>query len=186
MGTNNRKTSEEFCKIMSITKKNFKNNLTRTLYFKLIDAIGTTYINATLGNLAITYVTVFPSDFKAYKNKLPLIILEEDRRDRSLLYEQGGRSSYIDTYNIHIVAGGYKNEFNDSFLKNALSDEVYFLFDREVYDYKNYDTDETGTVEGNIRTSIELATSIQPDVVSAYTRHRTKLRLSIETLIYNN
>jgi hypothetical protein len=171
---------------MGITKVNFKNNLVRTLDKLLKAEIGTTYVNSVLGNLPITYTTVFPSNFKAYADKLPLIVIEDGGRDGSDLMEMGGRSTYIDTFVISIIAGGYKNEYHDSFLKNALSDQIYFLFDKMTYDFKNYDTDTNGTVEGNIRTYIELANNVQPDVVSMFSRHRSRLRLQIETLIYNN
>jgi hypothetical protein len=170
---------------MTITKKNYKNNLTRTLYYLIKGELGTTYTNTDLGNLPITYVSVFPSDFKAYADKLPLIIIEEGGRDGSELMELGGRSIYRESYTIYVVAGGSKEDYHNSFLKNALTDDIFFLFDKKTYDFKNYDTETNGTVEGTIKTAVELANSAQSDKISAFSRHRDRLRVSVETLIYN-
>ncbi|MDD4804007.1 MAG: hypothetical protein PHN69_02430 [Candidatus Pacebacteria bacterium] len=170
---------------MAITKKNYKNNLTRTLFYLIKEELGTTYTNTDLGNLPITYVSVYPSDFKAYADKLPLIIIEEGGRDGSELMELGGRSIYRDSYTIYVVAGGYKEDYHNTFLKNALTDDIYFLFDKKTYDFKNYDTETNGNVEGTIKIAVELANSAQTDKISEFSRHRDRLRLSVETLIYN-
>lgn len=170
---------------MGISKKNYKNNLTRTLHYLIKAKLGATYTNTDLGNLPITYVSVFPSDFKAYADKLPLIIIEEGGRDGSELMELGGRSIYRDSYTIYVVAGGYKEDYHNSFLKNALTDDIFFLFDKKTYDFKNYDTETTGTVEGNIKTAVELANPALTDKISTFSRHRDRIRLIIETLIYN-
>ena len=164
---------------MAISTNNFKSNLTESIYNQIKTLVGTTYTN-NIGTVNITYISGYPTDITVYKNDLPLIILDRGIRQRQGAYEQGGRRRYDENYNIYVIAGGYKNESVNEFMKNSLTDKILFGFDSRVFNFTNYDT---MAVEGTYFTNSNEVFRLPPTMFSVYEAHKSQILLNVQTAV---
>ena len=166
-----------------ISTNNYTSNLVESVYNDLTNIVGTVYTNSGLGNKTITVLAGYPQDITAYKDSLPLVILEKTPRSKPEQYEQGGARKITDNFYIYVIAGGYVDERANEFMKNSLYDKILFGFDLKQKDYINYDS---GSVDGVYHTNCYEVFRVQPSLFSIYEAHRSQLLLTVWTTVKTN
>lgn len=167
---------------MAISTENFTSFMEYSLLAKLKSVVGLTYSFGNLTSKNITYVAGYPSDFKKYKDNLPMIVIQDLGSGINRQAEQGGKRSTIQSYYVHVFAGGYEKESHNEFMKNGITDKIRFGFDEKTFNF----VDNEGLVYGTIEsTSTKLDTS-RRDKISVFENHHGIINLDLEVWIYNN
>lgn len=165
-----------------ISKTDYTSNLTETLYNKILSIVGATY-TCSQGVKNIKIVGAYPLDIETYANELPLIILDKGNKGRTEQLELGGKRKYSDSFYIYIIAGGFKDELVNEFMKNSLVDKLLFGFDNKVFDFINYNTN---VIEGIYHTDIEELYRVNPTQYSVFEAHKSVLQLRVWSAIRND
>lgn len=168
---------------MTITNSNTTGNLIESIWDTLKSILGSSYINANLGNKTITYKIGFPRLNEGYKDELPIVFLNYRRRLTPVQYEQGGRRTYGHLLNIHVIAGGYNNELQNELMKQDLLDKIIYGFDNKDF---NYIISDTQTVEGRYSTLANEVARIITDDSDSFERHHGVIEINANIKVLNN
>ena len=160
---------------MSISQVNFTSNLEENIFNRIKTVMGTTYTHPTLGTKTITFSGAYPADMEGYMVNLPIVIFTRGTKPRPTQFEQGGRRKYNDVFYVDIIAGGYKDNTTNAFMKNALVDLLLFGFDNKRFDYVNYGL---GTTEGEYRIETYEVARVPSNRESVYERNHAQIMLT--------
>lgn len=169
---------------MTITKPNFTSNLDQSLYDQIVSVVGTTYSYGSRPVKDIKVIVGYPSDFKKYKDDLPLIVVQRLGKPTKTQGEIGGRRVMMTSYYIHVFAGGYNNEKHNEFMKNGITDLIDFGFDMKPFDFKNYDNSPAIT-EGIIHPEVVVLDTSRRDKISVFENHHSILSVQLSVWIKN-
>jgi hypothetical protein len=158
-----------------INKTNFTSNLEETLFNKIKELLGTEYVHPTLGNRTINYADAYPEDYKAAVELLPIVVFTRSNKGTPTQFEQGGKRKYTDTFDVHIIAGGYEDDTTNAFMKNELTDRLLFGLDLKWLDFINYDT---GVPEGKYYSEAREVYRIPTGGASIYDRNRSQVMIT--------